>query len=297
MAIRNLFYSGHYRKVLADAKTSGTKDADFFTYRSLIALGNDEQVIKAIPSNAIAELLALKMYASFRMASDENKDLILEKLKDTKEWNSESTTTASLQLILSIIHFESKNYKEALRFIHKNHENLELLAMTVQIYLKIDRVDLAEKQVKAMQDVDDDDVLTTLASAWVSAARGGDKVQEGFHSLEELVEKFGPSVVLLNTMAACEIALKNYNGAFGHLKQARELALSNKDKVPADTLINSAICLQHLNKAPELIVRIIGELKQSYPTHPWIVRRNAMESIFDKQAVQYATGPAAVSKK
>jgi hypothetical protein len=44
------------------------------------------------------------------------------------------------------------------------------LALSVEIYLKIDRVDLASKQVKAMQDIDDDDALTTLATTWLYIA-------------------------------------------------------------------------------------------------------------------------------
>jgi hypothetical protein len=42
--------------------------------------------------------------------------------------------------------------------------------MTVQIFLKIDRLDLAQKQVKTMQEVDDDDTLSTLAASWVNIA-------------------------------------------------------------------------------------------------------------------------------
>jgi coatomer subunit epsilon len=45
------------------------------------------------------------------------------------------------------------------------------LALCVQIYLRIDRVDLAQKVLKSMQDLDDDDSLTTLAQVWVALAQ------------------------------------------------------------------------------------------------------------------------------
>ncbi len=160
---------------------------------------------KAIPANAPAELQAVKLLATYKSASDENRELVLDNLKEMKEqWTPEPTTPAGVQLLVALIHFEARNYKEALRMVHKGHEQLEQcvapplsaplllpspsfpllcffplvlrcsvvhsLALTVQIYLKIDRLDLAAKQVKAMQDIDDDDALTALATAWLYIA-------------------------------------------------------------------------------------------------------------------------------
>jgi hypothetical protein len=40
----------------------------------------------------------------------------------------------------------------------------------VQLYLRIDRLDLAQKEQKAMKALDEDNALTMLASAWVGLA-------------------------------------------------------------------------------------------------------------------------------
>jgi len=246
------------------------------------------------------------MLASYRAAADETgKELVIEKLKEMKDWAPDTaaapaaaagvaapaaaagSASATVQLLAALTFFEAKNYKEALRYVHKAHEQLEHLALCVEIYLRIDRPDLAAKALKFMQDIDDDDTLTALANVWTNVAQGGDRAQEAFHLLEELIEKLGPSPLLYNTMGVCQMALRKWPEAFGYLKQARELALSQKEKVSAETLVNSAVCLQQMHKAPDLIARIITELKASHPSHAWIQKYTAIENIFDSTAANF----------
>ena len=43
-------------------------------------------------------------------------------------------------------------------------------ALNVQIFIKMHRSDYAEKQLKIMQQIDEDHTLTQLASAWLDIA-------------------------------------------------------------------------------------------------------------------------------
>ena len=193
----------------------------------------------------------------------------------------------TLQLLASQMFLAAGKLKESLSLVHGGDasENLEKLSMQVQIYLRIDRPDLAAKSLKAMQDLDDDDTLTQLTSAWMGLASGAvDKVTEAAFLLQELLEKFGPSVVVLNSLAVAEIHQRNYAQAFAYTKQARELSLKGGAKVSAETLLNSIVCLQHLRKGAEIIDKITAELKAAYPRHKWIKKQAEMEAQFEKQA-------------
>jgi len=272
------------KNVAKDSKESSGA-ADVFYYRSHIAIGQEDVAVKGISQNAPIELQCVKLLATFKTAAEDNKEMVFDTLK---EWgdNQSLNQNPAAQIVASQISFDAKNYRDALKYVHAGHESLEMLAMCIQIYLKIDRIDLAQQTLKSMQDIDDDDTLTGLASSWIFIAQGGEKVNEAFFFLAELVEKFSPSILVLNSMAVCQILLKNYTNAFQYLKQARDLAIAGKEKVSAETLINSIVCLQHLRKA-DLITRILSELKQTHPHHPWLKRYAEMEALFDKSAQTY----------
>jgi coatomer protein complex subunit epsilon len=55
--------------------------------------------------------------------------------------------------------------KEAIKIL-RHALTIEQNAILVQLYLRIDRLDLAQKQVQAMKVIDEDGVLGMLATAW-----------------------------------------------------------------------------------------------------------------------------------
>merc|ERR1712196_167786 len=139
-------------------------------------------------------------------------------------------------------------YEEALKYIGQNPSSLEIMAILVHTYLLMDRVDLAEKQFKTMQQNEDDATLTQLASASLSLAKGGAKaIQQALFTYTDLAEKYGMSVVLLNGMAACHMS----KGEFEDAEKLLQDALG-KNPNDVDTLINPVVCLQHQRSSDDL---------------------------------------------
>lgn len=86
--------------------------------------------------------------------------------------NSSTTEDDILPIVAATVYLHEKNNESAMRVLH-NSDNLECMALMLQIFIKMDRVDLARKKLKEMQEKDDDATLTQLAQAWVNIAMVG----------------------------------------------------------------------------------------------------------------------------
>merc|ERR1712048_367967 len=115
-----------------------------------------------------------------------------------------------------------------------------------------------------MQANDDDATLTQMASAWFYLAIGGSKYEEAFYVFQELIDKYGESVPLLNGIAVASMHQGKYSQASSYLVSA----VSKKNNDP-DTLVNMIVCAQLNFKPKEVVERYIRELKKHGPQHPW----------------------------
>ena len=99
--------------------------------------------------------------------------------------------SASLQLraIAGIIYADQGEYLEALQCCAQGG-SLECMAVCVQVYLRMDRPDQADKMAAAMMQQDEDASISQLCSAWACLAQGGAKVMDACYTFQELAEKY-----------------------------------------------------------------------------------------------------------
>uniref|UniRef100_A0A7N1A6C4 Coatomer subunit epsilon n=1 Tax=Kalanchoe fedtschenkoi TaxID=63787 RepID=A0A7N1A6C4_KALFE len=139
------------------------------------------------------------------------------------------------------------------------------------------RSDYAEKQLRIMQQVDEDHTLTQLANAWLNLAVGGSKIQEAYLIFQDFSEKYQMTGLILNGKAVCYMHKGNFDEAETLLLEAL-----NKDAKDGETLADLVVCCLHLGKPSS---RFLSQLKLSHPEHLLVKRMTTAEDSFDR-AVQ-----------
>ncbi|KAH0696107.1 hypothetical protein KY290_015811 [Solanum tuberosum] len=277
--LRNNFYIGAYQAAInnSDVPNLSADDAverDTLVYRSYIALGSYQLVINEIDDSAATPLQAVKLLALY-LSSPDNKETVITSLHELLG-DSAIGNNPILRLIAGIVFMHEQDYNEALK--HTNAGGtMELHALNVQIFIKMHRSDYAEKQLRIMQQADEDHTLTQLANAWLNLAVGGSKIQEAYLIFQDFSEKNQMTSPILNGKAVCCMHMGNFDEAETLLLEAL-----NKDTKDSETLANLVVCSLHLGKPS---TRYLSQLKISHPDHMLVGRAASAEEIFDR-AVQ-----------
>ncbi|KAF3339028.1 coatomer subunit epsilon-1 [Carex littledalei] len=244
--LRNNFYLGAYQVAInnSEISTLSPDDAierDSLVYRSYIALGSYQLVLNEIDSNAPTALQAVKLLALY-LSGPENKESVISSLNELLG-DSAIGSNPTLRLIAGTIFLHEQDFNEALKHTHSGG-TLDLHALNVQIFIKMNRSDHAEKQLKIMQQIDEDHTLTQLANAWVDIAVGGSKIQEAYLIFQDFSEKYPMTCLVLNGKAVCCMLMGNFDEAESLLIEAL-----NKDAKDPETLANLVVCSLHVGKS------------------------------------------------
>ncbi|KAI9308577.1 coatomer epsilon subunit-domain-containing protein [Cunninghamella echinulata] len=292
--IRNMFALGNYQSLINQVSSSqviqspeGKIEAKTYMYRSYIAQGKYNLVLSDISDNddtLDAGLRAVYLLALFlqQQSTQQPTDDILQRAQQLFEQGSNRVHTV-VQVIIGTLFARAGKYDDALQVIHVRTKKLECSALAVQIYLQMDRLDLARNEVNHAKSWAEDALLLQLMEACVDLRVGGEKYQEAFYIFEEFAQSnTSQTIQILNGQAAANLAMGRYPEAESLLLEAL-----NKNNNDPDTLVNMIVCSNLLAKQGEVTTRYISQLREVAPHHPFLEDLDLKSSLFDRSASRF----------
>ncbi|KAK3710406.1 hypothetical protein QZH41_012330, partial [Actinostola sp. cb2023] len=223
--IKNHFFIGNYQACINEAqkKQPSTRELiiekDIYMYRAYTAQGKYGVVLDEITQLSPLEVQPVRILADY-LQNPKKRDSILSSIE--KQLNSSSNINDYYLLMVASVYVHEQNYDSALRCLHQS-ESLECSALSVQIYIAMNRIDLANcASMLLLQELDDDATLTQLALAWFNLAVGGEKYQDAYYIFQEMADKYSSTVMLLNGQAVAYMHQGKYEDAESILQEALE---------------------------------------------------------------------------
>lgn len=286
--LRAQYWLGHYSLCINEAKSIARRpmpaqlkvEREEFALRSLLALKNYDKVISEADSSPEDGIRAIGLRAKYSSPSTpESSKLTI--LSELQALVSNPSVPPTAQLVAAQTFLEhGERTKEALQCVHLG-TSMEHLALTVQIYLRMDRLDLAKQSLNTMKQADEEAVLTQLCTAFVNIYTGRSEAMDAVHAIASLTEQYGSNLMLLNLTATAYLAAGQYAEAENTLGEA---AAEGED---VDTLINTIVCYQQQGKGMNAVAPLLEKVKSMYPTHPFVQGLIRVEAAFDREAMKY----------
>ncbi|CAG4935869.1 unnamed protein product [Colias eurytheme] len=283
--VKNAFYVGNYQQAINEAQNVNPSSPlialqrDTFLYRSYIAQGNFRIVLQELKT-ADPLLQPLKTLVDY-LSPGANKPAIVADV-DARVAKGTELANDIFLIVAATIYYHEDNYEAALKILH-GAESLELRAFTLQCLLAMNRPDLARKQLKLLQDIEDDGTLTQLAQAWLNLSQGGPGVQDAHYSIMELAERLG---ALGAGPAAVGAAAAASRGMWEEAEQMLTEAQARCPQQP-ELLLGLAVSAAHSSKPPEVSSRYIAQLLDTHPEHPFAREYNVKLNELKRLTAQY----------
>ncbi|KAJ1565705.1 hypothetical protein HK096_011533 [Nowakowskiella sp. JEL0078] len=247
LPIRNLFSLGSYQQVI-NKSSSGQQIAArrSLLYRAYVAQARYSLVLAELKADdPSVDLRAIRLLARYFVKEDV--------LDEIRALAAEEVTSPMVASVVATVWINENELELALQAVARHSKDLECAAITVQIYLKLNRLDLAKKELANIKTWADDATLAQIIEAWISIYEGSDqKYQEAFYVFEELASSTSATSKLLVGQAVCRLHAKNYDAAEHLLLEA--LNKSNNDQ---EALAN-LIVLGHAASKPDLVSTYLG---------------------------------------
>ncbi|KAJ7442288.1 coatomer complex protein [Mycena latifolia] len=301
--VKQQFFLGAY-KSLVNISLPDPSSADFiptlvYQARAHIALNDPAAVASLVPADsenvAVKAVSALARYVS--AVDPAKQEAALEELRDLaveiegEDVDGTERDKHYVRVLAGTAFARAGEVEEALETLFTETEDLEAVAVIVQIYLSINRVDRAKKEFDRAKQWAEDDLLLQLieSSIGLVASKDGYSNANSFYT-EQLGNPSLSSPHILTARGVTRILRNEIPEAKSDLEESLE-----QQKADAETLaafvVAAGIESNKKGEAEELWTRLTTE----YPTHPLVVDVAKQAAIFDEVSAKFAVPPLAVA--
>ncbi|KAF5387399.1 hypothetical protein D9757_005780 [Collybiopsis confluens] len=219
-------------------------------------------------------------------ALEELRDLSVEIESDDLEGTERDKAT--VRVLAGTAFARAGEVEEALETLGSDTEDLEAVAVIVQIYLSINRPDLAKKEYERSKRWAEDDLLLQLIESIIGLVTG----KEGYHNpytfyTEQLGNPSLSSPHILTARGVTRILRNEFPEAKSDLEESLEQHKEDTEALAASAVVSG---LAMTKKGETDATGLWNRLTIEYPTHPSVIDLANKSDIFDEAVAKYTTG-------
>ncbi|KAK3059534.1 hypothetical protein LTS18_010603 [Coniosporium uncinatum] len=284
--IHSAYHQGQYSSVLSfdtsSLSPSNNLPARVLKLRAQLALGQYSDVLSSLkgPDASTPDLLAVKCLATYLQTPSASSSAV----SDAQKLASSDKDNLTVQLLCGTVLANAGLTEEALALLSRHQGSLDAIALTTQIHLSQNRLDLAQKEASAARKWAQDSLLVNMAESWVGMREGGEKYQAAYYVFEELAQAAATqSVKTLVSQAVSELHLGRLPEAEVALQQALEM-----DAEDGEALANAVVLNRILGKGKE-VEEYKGRLETvTKGEHVMLKHFAEKKSLFDTACQKYS---------
>lgn len=288
---------------LPDPESADYTPTLVYQARSHIALSKPDAVAGLIPDDtenvALKAVSALARYVGATEAPD--KDASLEELRDLcveiegEDVDANDWEKGMVRVLAGTAFAIAGEVEEALETLGAgtNTDNLEAVALTVQIYLSINRSDLARKELDRSRRWAEDDLLLQLIESSIGLVTGKDGYAD---SNSFYTEQLGnPSLFSTHLLTARGVT-RLLKGEIPAAKSDFEEAVSQQGgTADPETLAAMTVAAGLGSSKPAEADQLWSQLSSQYPTHPLVIDVSHKAELFDELCAKFDVPPLATA--
>ncbi|KAG6854043.1 hypothetical protein C0991_011248 [Blastosporella zonata] len=303
--IKQQFVLGAYKTLinltLPDPNSPTYTPTLLYQARAHLALNDPESALKLIPADSdnvtVKAAASLARYVSASQSAEKEAiDASLEELRDLAveidgdDEEVDENEKALVRVLAGTAFALAGEIEEALETLGVDTEDLEAVSVIVQIYLSINRPDLAKKQFERSKRWAEDDLLLQLIESTIGLTTGKDRYSNtcSFYT-EQLGNPSLSSPHLLTARGVTRILRNEIQEAKSDLDESLEQQKGDSEATAALVVAGGLGALKN-TETEALWSRFVTE----YPQHPLVVDVLQKEALFDEFASKFTVPALAV---